>query len=198
MRRLHILLFLLPLVFWGCTEEDEILPDQQKRIVQFLTSGHTPRLVSEQDLEEDARQPFYVLRGNSSYRYIESYYNPDRKNWKEVGPSSKVSITFRAYVFAYTGITDRTIPYFTNDPELEKFFYEEQGLTPGAWSFEPLTLDLAGGRILEGLRIALEGCRENDQVEVYMTYNMAYGEDDFSIVPKESPVAIFFTVNKVE
>jgi hypothetical protein len=31
-----------------------------------------------------------------------------------------------------------------------------------------------------------------------MTYNMAYGDINFSTIPKESPVAYFFTVNSVE
>ena len=54
------------------------------------------------------------------------------------------------------------------------------------------------GDILKGLRLALLGCREGDEVEAYMTYNMAYGGDDFSVVPEQSPVAIFFTVDSVE
>ncbi|MFQ7503174.1 MAG: hypothetical protein ACLRMJ_08855 [Alistipes finegoldii] len=38
---------------------------------------------------------------------------------------------------------------------------------------------------------ALLGCREGDYVESYMTYNMAYGDINFSTIPKESPVAYF-------
>ena len=75
--------------------------------------------------------------------------------------------------------------------------YEDMGLTPGAWSFEPLTLDMRGD-ILNGLRHALLGCREGDVVEAYMTYNMAYGDKYVSTIPKESPVAWFFTVESVE
>ena len=70
------------------------------------------------------------------------------------------------------------------------------GLTPGAWSFEPLTLDMRGD-ILNGLRHALLGCREGDIVEAYMTYNMAYGDKYVSTIPRESPVAWFFTVESV-
>ena len=45
---------------------------------------------------------------------------------------------------------------------------------------------------------ALLGCREGDAVEVYMTYNMAYGDDYFGIIPKESPIAWHFTVDAVD
>ena len=31
-----------------------------------------------------------------------------------------------------------------------------------------------------------------------MTYNMAYGDDYFGIIPKESPIAWFFTVDAVD
>ena len=72
------------------------------------------------------------------------------------------------------------------------------GLTPGAWSSEPLEIDMRGSGIIKGLYDALLGCREGDYVESYMTYNMAYGDINFSTIPKESPVAYFFTVNSVE
>ena len=199
MKRIYILLLLLPFLAWSCKDEEEILPDQQKRIVSFLTSSHAPRLVDERNLDEenDPQQPFYTTMGETAYRYIDNYFDPNRKNWKEVMPDSKVSITFRAYVFSYTPITDSTVPYFTNDPLLEEFFYK-QGLTPGQWSFEPLEIDLQNTHIIKGLQMALVGCRQNDQVEVYMTYNMAYGEDYFGVIPKESPVAVLFTVKNVE
>ena len=31
-----------------------------------------------------------------------------------------------------------------------------------------------------------------------MTYNMAYGDTNFATIPRESAVAIFFTVNGVD
>lgn len=198
MKRLIAILLLTGALLAGCKQDDEILPEQQKRIVSFLTSSHSPRLVSADELEEDSQLPFYTVAGDAVYRYIESYYNPDRVNWPEVTESSKVTITFRAYIFAnYAAISETTIPYFTNDPLLEEAFLEI-GLTPGEWSFEPLAVDMASTDIIKGLYLALVGCRQGDQVEAYMTYNMAYGDKNFSIIPRESPVAIFFTVNSVE
>ncbi len=196
---LRLLLFLLPLPFAACSEDEDILSNQQQRIVSFLTSTHTPRLVSVDELEEDSQLPFYTVSGGSVYRYIVSYYNPDRSGWPEVTPTSKVTLTFRFYEFGgYSAITDATIPFYTNDPLYEYVFYEELGLTPGVWSFTPVTIDLAADRILNGLRLALIGCRGGDEVEAYMTYNEAYGDDNFSVIPKESPVAVFFTIDKVE
>lgn len=115
-----------------------------------------------------------------------------------VGEHSTVSITFRAYVFAFSNISDSTFPFWSNDPLLESA-YEGWGLTvaDGVWTFEPLVLQMDGD-ILKGLRLALLGCREGDDVEVYMTYNMAYGDGLFSTIPLQSPVAWFFTVDAVE
>jgi FKBP-type peptidyl-prolyl cis-trans isomerase len=72
------------------------------------------------------------------------------------------------------------------------------GLTSGAWSFEPLQIDMRSGNIIKGLRLALLGCRQGDEVEAYMTYNMAYGDTNFSTIARESPLAWFFTVDAVE
>lgn len=60
------------------------------------------------------------------------------------------------------------------------------------WTFEPLTVDMRHPGIIKGMADALLGCREGDAVEVYMTYNMAYGDDYFGIIPKESPIAWSF------
>lgn len=113
-------------------------------------------------------------------------------------PTSKVTLTFRLYEFAYSAITDATVPFYTNDPLYEYMFYEELGLTPGVWSFEPVTIDLATDRILNGWRLALIGCRGGDDVEAYLTFNEAYGDEYFSVIPKESPVTVFFTIDSVE
>ena len=183
----------------SCSQEEETLPNQRNSIVSFLTSTHAPQLISEDDVAEspDDNPPFYSTAGNTVYRYISNYYDSGRESRAEVKSGSRVSITFRAYVFSMRNITDSDIPFFTNDPELEQALYEA-GLTPGVWSFEPLELTLGSTEIIKGLELALLGCRQGDQVECYMTYNMAYGDTNFSTIPRESAVAVFFSVNGVE
>lgn len=198
MKKTYALFAAVSLLFAACGDDEDILSQQQQRIVSFLTSTHTPRLVSEAELEEDSQLPFYTLPERGVYRYISSYYNPERATWPEVTPSSKVSVTFRMYEFRYAAITDSTVPFFTNDPMLEARFYNQLGLTPGVWSFEPATFDLAAGRILNGWRAALIGCRGGDDVEVYLTSDRAYGDENFAVVPKNNPVAVTFTIDRVE
>ena len=201
----RLLLFaLLVVAFVGCSKEEDILPQQQEKMVKYLTSTHQPRLVAKEEVEMGTEQPYYESFGKTVYRYIDGVYNPDRESRPEVTENSVVTITFRAYVFNFTNIvTDGnriTMPFYTNDPLLEEsFFSESVGLTPGAWSFEPLVINLKSGHLIEGLRLALIGCREQDSVESYMTYTMAYGDKEYiNIIEKESPIAYFFTVDKVE
>lgn len=177
-------------------------------MVQYLTSTHAPRLVAEEEVEAGTEQPFYSTLGSTVYRYIDGYYNPDRASRPEVTEQSTVTLTFRAYRFNFTNIVvdgkSITMPYYTNDPLLEELFFtpiEEggAGLTPGAWNFEPLVKNLSTDPLLTGLRYALIGCREQDRVEAFMTFNMGYGADNlFNIIEKEQPIAIFFTIDKVE
>ena len=196
------------LLLGSCSKEDEdVLLKQKERMVSYLESTHNPRLVAEMEVEEGVEQPFYTVVGDGAYRYIDGYYNPDRPNRKEVTAQSKVTITFSAYLFNFTNITTDgsriTLPYYSNNPLYEELFYrpvEEggAGLTPGAWSFEPLVIDLKSASIIEGLRLALIGCRERDRVEAYMTFNMAYGDHYLNIIGREQPIAYFFTVDTVE
>lgn len=196
------------LLLGSCSKEDEdVLLKQKERMISYLESTHNPRLVAEVEVEEGVEQPFYTVVGDGAYRYIDGYYNPDRPNRKEVTAQSKVTITFSAYLFNFTNITTDgsriTLPYYSNNPLYEELFYrpiEEggAGLTPGAWSFEPLVIDLKSASIIEGLRLALIGCRERDRVEAYMTFNMAYGDHYLNIIGREQPIAYFFTVDTVE
>ena len=196
------------LLLGSCSKEDEdVLLKQKERMVSYLESTHNPRLVAEEAVEEGVEQPFYTIVGDGAYRYIDGYYNPDRPNRTEVTAQSKVTITFSAYLFNFTNITTDgsriTMPYYSNNPLYKEIFFKPveeggAGLTPGVWSFEPLVIDLKSDALLEGLRLALIGCRERDRVEAYMTFNMAYGDHYLNIIGKEQPIAYFFTVDAVE
>lgn len=209
-----VLLWLFSLVALpGCSDDEETLTQQRTRMVSYLTSTHNPRLVAEENLEPESQLPFYSVLGETVWRYIDQddYYDPDRVDRPEVRADSRVTLTMSCYAFSFAnivsipdgGITESNIsritpPYFSNDPDFEVYF-AAAGLTPGAWSFEPLVLDLRSADIIKGLRYALEGCRQGDRVEAYMTYTMAYGDKEYMyFIPKETPVAIFFTVVRVE
>ncbi len=199
MKRLLVILFLA--LMWlpsGCSQEVDTLSEQREKLVSYLERTHSPSLIPDTSVEQGSQLPYYTTSGNTVYRYIKNVYDPERANKAEVGENSSVSITFRAYVFQFSNITDSTFPFWSNDPLLESA-YKDLGLSvgEGGWTFEPLWLEMRGD-ILNGLRLALLGCREGDEVEVYMTYNMAFGDRYFSTIPRQSPVAWFFTVDAVE
>lgn len=199
MKRLFAILFCTAgVLFAGCSQEEDTLSQQRERLVSYLERTHAPTLIPDTSVEEGSQLPYYTVAENSVYRYIKNVYDPDRSNRPEVGEHSTVAITFRAYVFEFSNITDSTFPFWSNDPLLESA-YQDLGLSvgEGGWSFEPLHVSM-DGNILNGLRLALLGCREGDEVEAYMTYNAAYGDRYFSTIPRQSPIAWFFTVDAVE
>ena len=215
MKKIAILLSFVALCTlpMGCTDSQDVFGQQKTAFVTFLERTHQPRLVAEAEVEEGSRAGFYTLLGDAVYRYIdiEDYYHPDRESRPAVTAASWVTLTFRAYVFQNSvirglpdgGLTECnfssvTPPFYANDPAYEPYL-RMAGLTPGAWDFEPLTLDMRNPGIIKGLHLALLGCRQGDRVEAYMTYNLAYGDKNYMyMIPKESPVAVFFTVDKVE
>ncbi|MEG2365623.1 MAG: FKBP-type peptidyl-prolyl cis-trans isomerase [Alistipes sp.] len=202
MKHLFPILLMLSALLCSCGEKEDILPEQQTKFISYLTTTHVPKLVSEREKNaaQEKNLEYYTTAGDSTYRYIVDIYNVDREQKAQVEYGDSLSLTFRMYVFAFKDIVTKgdkiDMPYYTNDPLLELPMIDV-GLTPG-WVFEPLDIKLGTTPILKGLEIALPGCREGDVVELYMSYNMAYGSADFGLVPKKSPVAILFTVVKVK
>ncbi len=200
----------------SCSKEEDILPNQQERIVSFLTGTHSPRLLSEADaaVSLDNNPPYYSTFGNTTYRYIADVYDAERLSRPEVTEGSRIDITFSLYDFSeYRSPTTETCVY-SNDTVMINQLVKD-GLNPTQWvqcdetgvplvdengQFVPQACEITvGGKdILKGLQTAFVGCREEDEVEFYMTYNEAYGEKLIvGLMPKQSPVALFCTINKV-
>lgn len=197
MKKLLAILIAFPLLLCACSDDEDTLPKQRDNIASFLKNVHKPSLVPESQAEPGSVN-FYSTFGNTVFRYIPGIDNPDRENRTEVTRRSTVAITFRMYVLnTSSAIPDTRLPDFSNDPDYRRR-YVEAGLDVSHWNFTPFVIDMAHDDILKGLYLALLGCRQGDAVEAYMTYNMAYGDAYFSIIPKESPVYIHFTVDDVE
>jgi FKBP-type peptidyl-prolyl cis-trans isomerase len=50
---------------------------------------------------------------------------------------------------------------------------------------------------MSGLNTALDGCREGDKVEIYMTYAEAYGNRYLGKVPSRSSVVWFIEITEI-
>lgn len=184
----------------GCSDEEDVLPNQQRQILSFLTG--TLRLRSEAEAFDPSSEmenpPFYTTSGETAYRWITNYYDADRDQRPLVMPGSRVRLTLSIYLFDYRAITDRTVPLYTNDTRL-KASLEEAGLDSEWWPFEPYVLTVGETPTISGLESSLVGCRAGDIVQVYMTYTMAYGGKSWLYtVEPESPLAIHYTVDYVE
>lgn len=181
----------------ACEDNDDALTTQRQRIVSYLTSSHVPQLVSEEEAETslDPNPPFYELIDQQVYRYISTYYDDGRDARTLVEQGDEVQLTYTAYIF--TGSVPRTSSvYMTNDATVLAALVEE-GLNAEYWNTDPLTVKLGQTDIIKGVELSLLGCREGDDVEVYMTFDAAYGDDEVGIVPVESAVLWVYTIDKV-
>ncbi len=180
-------------------ENDSVLTNQQSKIASYLTSSHQPRLIPESEVSAslDSEPQFYTQWGLDIYRYIATYYDEGRDDWAEVTSRSQIEIVYTAYVFPNAKPTVVNM-YATNDPdsiaELEKL-----GLnTEYEWTTDPMVVTLGKEEILSGLETALVGCREGDSVEIYLTYDQAYGKHYVGKVPAKSAVVWYIDIIDVK
>lgn len=183
----------------GCNNDtDTVLTAQQTSIEKYLTGSHQPRLIVEDDVANSVEeQPqFYTRWGLDIYRYISTYYNEGRDLEPEVTSRSKIEIVYTAYIFK-SGTPTVTDMYATNDAEsLAKL--QEAGLdTEYEWTTEPLKVAMGHSELVDGLETALTGCREGDSVEIYLTYEAAYGNNYIGKVPSKSSVVWFIDIISV-
>ncbi len=188
------------LLLGACGGEDtDLIDDQREDIVYFLTSKHSPTLIAESEVAEslDDDPEFYSVFNNNTYRYIQDYYSADRESRTEAKSGDTLWITFWCYDFsAYTTPSDSYL-YYTNDPDYEVAF-QSAGLNTEFWSFEPQKIVLGEGDILNSIEKALVGCKEDDFVEIYLTYNAAYGSNWIGVTNLEEPIAFFCTIESIE
>ncbi len=200
MKKLFTILLIASCVVAACSKDEDIQPQQREKIESFLSGSHRPALIPEEEIapgEEGTVSNYYSTFGDAVYRYIHNVNDPAREERTEVVDNSVVTITFRMYVFTYSTVPDTRLPEYTNDKSL-MLSYENAGLNVSHWPFAPLVLDMDSDDIINGLHLALLGCREGDTVEAYMTFNMAYGDEFFTFIPRESPIYFYFTVDSVE
>ena len=184
----------------GCSNDtDTVLTSQQTGIERYLTGSHQPRLIVEDDIGNslDDEPQFYTRWGMNIYRYIATYYAEGRDGRDEVRKGSTIEIVYTAYIFNNAAPTITNM-FATNDAEsLAKL--EEMGLDAEyEWTTEPMRVKIGADELLSGLETALKGCREGDSVEVYLTYEAAYGKHYVGKVPSKSSVVWFVDIVNVE
>lgn len=168
---------------------------ERDKIVKYLTSSL--HLIAEEDLSNslDENPPFYSTFGRYAYRYIVNYYDADREAKPIINWGDKIAIRFNAYTFTGSEPTNSAI-YWSNVSEVIEQLGKKSGNTLD-WSKEPLQITLGTTSILAGLEHTLPGCHEADSLQVFMTSNLAYGDNAINVVPKNSMVAWYMKIEKV-
>lgn len=194
MKKIFIILLTLPFLV-GCNDETPLLADRDK-IVKYLTSSRN--IVAEEDLGNviEENPPFYTLFGRYTYRHIVNYYDEGREDRPQVAWGDRLQIRFNAYTFTGSEPTTSAI-YWSNVPHIVEQLAAKSGNTLD-WSTEPLTIELGQTELIKGLEYALPGCHEADSVQIFMTSTCAYGKKLVGSVPKNSMVAWYLKIEKIE
>jgi hypothetical protein len=180
-------------------ENDAVLTSQQNKISSYLTSSHQPRLVAEEDVHNQTtpNPAFYTHWGLDIYRYIATYYDEGRDEWAEVTKRSQIEIVYTAYIFTSGKPTVESI-YATNDAASIEELVKRGLNTEYEWTTDPMVVTLGKEEILPGLETALVGCREGDSIEVYLSYDAAYGKHYVGMVPAKSAVVWYIDIVDVK
>ena len=187
----------LVVLLCGCDEGEDLFTEQQNGIVRYLTStrGLIPETETGEVIEDNPA--FYTELGRSAFRHIVTYYDAGREERIEAVEGSTLDLLFNAYIFGNSEPTLADV-YWSNIGSTVSALESRNGVgAPLDWQIEPLTVTLGSTKMIQGLEEALNGCREQDSVQIYMTYNMAYGKNIVGTVPKNSPVAWYVKILKV-
>lgn len=179
-------------------ESDTRLTTQQSTIEKFLQGSHQPRLIPESKINEslDNEPKYYTQWGLDIFRYITNMYDEGRDQRPIVERDDKISMTYTAYVFTSSTPTTNDI-FATNDPKTISTLKSEGVNTEYEWSSEPIVVKIGSDDILASLSTALDGCHEGDKVEVYLTFEAAYGKHYVGKVPSYSAQMWEITINEI-
>ena len=190
---------LIAMAIVSCSNEnDTVLTSQQTSISRYLTTSHQPKLIPEAEIANalDNEPQFYTNWELDIYRYIATYYDEGREDKAVVERGSEIAITYKAYIFSGSKPTMANL-YATNDAATIAEL-EAQGLnTSYEWSDEPMVVTMGREEILPGLETALIGCVEGDSVEIYLTFDAAYGKHYVGMVPAKSAVVWYIDIVSV-
>ena len=184
------------IAFVSCKNDtDTVLTKQQDAIEKYLTSSHTPKLINETEVANSLEEnpPFFTRWDLDIYRYIATYYDEGRENRAEIYRGTTFAIVYTAYLFNGNkpSVADM---YATNNPDSITELTQAGLNTSYEWSTEPMRITLGSSDLVSGLETALEGCREGDSVEIYLTYLEAYGNNYIGKVPSKSSVVWYIDI----
>ena len=195
---LCIVAFMVMITVSCSNESDTTLTSQQTSISRYLTSSHQPRLIAESEISSSLENEpqFYTQWGLDIYRYIATYYAEDREDKSIIEAGSKISFTYDAYIF--TGSKPNISSMYATNRAASIDELKAAGLnTEYEWTTDPMVVTIGKEEIIPALETALMGCREGDSLEIYLTYDVAYGKHYVGLVPSMSSVVWYMDIISV-
>lgn len=119
------------------------------------------------------------------YRYV---LNRDRNGYEEAPQAergNRLVINYSVYVFSASSTDGRGTLIYTNNPEIQN---EQEGLDPAYWAKEPLDVELGRTPLISGLERGLEGVRQGDTLQLFMSSDMGYGDREVGIIAANTPL----------
>ena len=157
----------------GCSNDDEI-DTQRTAIEKYLTSKNYA----------------YDNRGGALC-YTANRDRADYETAEIASGGDQVTFNFAAYIFN-SGLGSL---YYTNIAELAE--KNLAGLDTEFWSFEPVTARVGNSGLVKGVDLALNGCREGDSVQVFLTSELCYDKKQTGILPKNTPTVFILKITDV-
>ncbi len=199
MRIFSTILLASILALMSCNDTEEVNQEQRDSIISYLTSSsHTPVLISESEakVSQETNPDFYSTSGQTTFRYISTYYNAGRESNNKISNGSTVSITYTLYNFE--GISTPTTTEVLRSNDIDVIYeLELYGLNTQYWTDDPFTFTIGSGALFASVENMLVGCYEGDIIEFYMTVDEAYGASVIGVSSPEAPVAFFCKISTV-
>lgn len=193
---LYIILIVALAFIVSCKGDDDTVKENQKNsIVKYLENNRRLIPVERKDSVIEENPKFYSYFGDKAYFHVPTFYDSLRESKREIFAGNVVKLRFTAYVFS-SSEPDISSAYWSNDSLVINRLQNSAKLAPVElnWSKEPLEVVVGSGTIIRGVDEALIGCRDQDSLQVYMSFNMAYGKNIIGIVPKRSAVAWYIKI----
>lgn len=169
-RYLIIALSLTGVALTSCGESDEFLVEQGEKMVKYIES---------QQLE-------YTIEGGT---YKVCLVEGDQSRQAQRGDS---------LTFNYAGFLFDSSPKGLFTTSWDYLVDTEEGLNTEYWSFEPKRIKLGDGTIIKGIENALVNCCAGDSLQLFITSDLGYGDEEVGAVSKNSALMFLVKVEQID
>ena len=160
----------------ACAKEDDAVTSQRSAIESFLDS-----------------RGWEYAEVSGVYRYTINADRPEYESEPQIAYGDSVVFDFAAYLFSGS-VSATEAPYYTN---IRSLVEGDTVLNTEYWSFEPQRVVLGATPMIRGLTYGLQGARESDSLQLFVTSDPAYGSGNTGVVDGDQATRWFVYIEKV-